>query len=102
MGVRYGNGYLPKKASKLSTTASRSDKLYRRRIRLSNSSINLLLSSDNSSDNRRSLAQICGQIPMTAVNWYKIESEETKALPIETLRRIEQVLGIDLDVHINA
>lgn len=52
-------------------------------------------------DDKRSLAQICREIPMSPVNWYKIESEETKALPIETLRRIEQVLGIDLDVHID-
>ena len=51
---------------------------------------------------KRSLAQICREISMSPVNWYKIESEETKALPIETLRRIEQVLGIDLDVHIDA
>lgn len=51
---------------------------------------------------RRSLAEICRQIPMSAVNWYKIESEETKALPIETLRRIEEVLNIDLGVRMEA
>ncbi|BAZ18923.1 transcriptional regulator (plasmid) [Calothrix sp. NIES-4071] len=51
---------------------------------------------------RRSLAQICRQIPMSPVNWYKIESEETKALPIETLRRIEEVLNIDLGVRMEA
>lgn len=51
---------------------------------------------------RRSLAEICRQIPMSAVNWYKIESEETKALPIETLRRIEEVLKIDLGVRMEA
>ena len=50
---------------------------------------------------QRSLAQICREIPMSPVNWYKIESEETKALPIETLRRIEQVLGINLNVYID-
>lgn len=46
----------------------------------------------------RSLAEICRQIPMTTMNWYRIEAEETKALPIETLRRIEEVLGVDFGV----
>lgn len=46
----------------------------------------------------RSLAEICRQIPMTTMNWYRIEAEETKALPIETLQRIEEVLGVDFDV----
>jgi hypothetical protein len=35
---------------------------------------------------------------MTTMNWYKIEAEDTKALPIETLRRIEEVLGVDFRV----
>jgi ribosome-binding protein aMBF1 (putative translation factor) len=48
----------------------------------------------------RSLAEICRQIPMTPMNWYKIEAEETKALPIETLRRIEEVLGVDFEVEL--
>ena len=42
----------------------------------------------------RSLSEICRQMEMSNMNWYKIESEETKALPIETLRRIEEVLGV--------
>jgi transcriptional regulator with XRE-family HTH domain len=46
----------------------------------------------------RSLAEICRQIPMTTMNWYRIEAESTKALPIETLRRIEEVLGVDFGV----
>ncbi len=46
----------------------------------------------------RSLAEICRQVPMTTMNWYRIEAEETKALPIETLRRIEEVLGVDFEV----
>ena len=50
---------------------------------------------------RRSLAAICRMIPMTTMNWYRIEAEQTKALPIETLRKIEEVLdtkfGIDCD-----
>lgn len=48
---------------------------------------------------RRSLAEICRQIPMTTMNWYKIESEETKALPIETLQRIEEVLNVDFGIN---
>ncbi|MEB3217718.1 MAG: helix-turn-helix transcriptional regulator [Nostocales cyanobacterium 94392] len=47
----------------------------------------------------RSLAEICRQIPMTTMNWYRIEAEETKALPIETLQRIEEVLGVDFGVN---
>ncbi len=46
----------------------------------------------------RSLAEVCRQIPMTTMNWYRIEAEETKALPIETLQRIEEVLGVDFGV----
>ncbi|NJL64566.1 MAG: helix-turn-helix transcriptional regulator [Methylacidiphilales bacterium] len=49
----------------------------------------------------RSLAEICRQIPMSTMNWYRIEAEETKALPIETLRRIEEVLGVDFGVSFN-
>jgi transcriptional regulator with XRE-family HTH domain len=48
---------------------------------------------------KRSLAEICRQIPMTTMNWYKIESEETKALPIETLQRIEEVLKVDFSIN---
>ncbi|MBK1990890.1 helix-turn-helix transcriptional regulator [Sphaerospermopsis aphanizomenoides BCCUSP55] len=47
---------------------------------------------------RRSLAEICRQIPLTTMNWYKIESEETKALPIETLQRIEEVLNVNFGI----
>jgi transcriptional regulator with XRE-family HTH domain len=47
----------------------------------------------------RSLTEICRQVPMTTMNWYKIEAEETKALPIETLRRIEEVLGVNFGVR---
>lgn len=46
----------------------------------------------------RSLAAICRQVPMSTMNWYRIEAEETKALPIKTLQRIEEVLGVDFEV----
>jgi transcriptional regulator with XRE-family HTH domain len=48
---------------------------------------------------RRSLAEICRQVPMSTMNWYRIEAEETKALPVETLKRIEEVLNVDFGVN---
>ena len=51
--------------------------------------------------NPRSLIQLCAEIDMTPANWYKIENEETKFLPLETLRRIEGVLEIDLEVNLD-
>lgn len=50
----------------------------------------------------RSLTQICAAAKMTSANWYKIENEDTKLLPLETLRRIEAVLNVDLGVRIDA
>ena len=43
--------------------------------------------------------QLAASAGMTAANWYVIEAEEIKALPIETLRRIEEVLGVDFGVE---
>jgi len=51
--------------------------------------------------NPRSLIQLCAEIDMTPANWYKIENEETKFLPLETLRRIEGVLEMDLEVNLD-
>jgi len=42
----------------------------------------------------RSLTQLAAAAGMTTANWYTIEAEEIKALPAETLQRIEEVLGI--------
>ncbi|MEL7037572.1 MAG: hypothetical protein AAFO04_18400 [Cyanobacteria bacterium J06592_8] len=42
--------------------------------------------------------EICRQIEMSPMYWYKIEAEEVKALPEETLRTVENILGIDLGV----
>lgn len=50
---------------------------------------------------RRSLIQICELVGMSPMNWYKIEAEETKALPIETLRKIEEVLNVDFGVKLD-
>lgn len=48
----------------------------------------------------RTLADICRAIKMSTANWYRIEEEKQK-LPIETLRKIEQVLGVDLGVSLD-
>ena len=43
------------------------------------------------------LEQICRQINMSRTNWYRIEKEE-QSLPIETLRKIEEILEVDFGV----
>jgi transcriptional regulator with XRE-family HTH domain len=43
----------------------------------------------------RELANLAG---MTNANWYRIENEEVKRLPEQTLRKIEEVLGVDFGV----
>ena len=49
-------------------------------------------------NDKRSLLQICQEVGMTPTNWYKIEAEETKYLPLETLVAIEEVLKVDFGV----
>ncbi len=49
-------------------------------------------------NDNRSLTKICQLVGMTTSNWYRIEKEDTKALPEETLKKIEEVLGVDLRV----
>ena len=46
----------------------------------------------------RSLREISQQAGMTAANWYAVENEEIKALPLETLRSIEEALDISLGI----
>lgn len=46
----------------------------------------------------RSLREISQQAGMTAANWYAVENEEIKALPLETLRSMEEALDISLGV----
>jgi len=45
----------------------------------------------------RTLVSICKVVDMSPANWYRIE-DESQVLPIETLRKIEAVLNIDLGV----
>jgi transcriptional regulator with XRE-family HTH domain len=47
----------------------------------------------------RSLLSICKEIDLTPMYWYKIEAEDVKALPIETLRKIEEVLGVNFGIN---
>ena len=47
----------------------------------------------------RSLTDICQLVGMTTSNWYRIEKEETKVLPEETLRNIEKVLNMNFGVN---
>ncbi len=48
---------------------------------------------------RRSLVKICAEVGMTPANWYRIEAEK-QTLPVETLKRIEEVLGVDFGVNL--
>lgn len=45
----------------------------------------------------RSLKEICTIAGMSPMNWYRIEDEK-QTLPLETLRSIEKVLGVDFGV----
>ena len=47
---------------------------------------------------RRSLAQICREIDMSIPNWYKIEKSKVKVLPVDTLMRIADVLGVEIQI----
>jgi transcriptional regulator with XRE-family HTH domain len=46
----------------------------------------------------RPLRELANAAEMTTANWYRIENEEVKRLPEPTLRKIEQVLGVDFGV----
>ncbi|WP_317111912.1 helix-turn-helix transcriptional regulator [Chroococcidiopsis sp. SAG 2025] len=49
---------------------------------------------------KRSVETLCGLAEVSRVYWYDIENENIRdALPEETLRRIEKVLGVDLGVN---
>lgn len=48
----------------------------------------------------RDLTVICGLLQMSVTNWYRIE-KESQSLPLETLRKIENVLGVDFGVNLD-
>jgi transcriptional regulator with XRE-family HTH domain len=45
----------------------------------------------------RSLRAICEAVGMSQMNWYRVEAEK-QTLPEPTLRKIEEVLGVDFGV----
>ncbi|MBD2471709.1 helix-turn-helix transcriptional regulator [Nostoc sp. FACHB-145] len=47
----------------------------------------------------RLLKAICKAVGMSQMNWYRIE-EEKQSLPLETLHKIEEVLGVDFGVEL--
>jgi len=47
----------------------------------------------------RPLVKICAEVGMTPANWYRIEAEK-QTLLLETLKRIEEVLGVDFGVKL--
>ncbi len=46
------------------------------------------------------LTEICKKVNMSTMNWYRIEKEQ-QSVPIDTLRRIEEVLDVNLGVDFN-
>lgn len=50
-------------------------------------------------NSRKSLEEICEEVDLSRTYWYDIEKESLKGtLSIENLRKIEEVLDIDLGV----
>lgn len=47
----------------------------------------------------RSITQLAYEADISVANWYAVEQERIKVLPLTTLRRIEQVLGVDFGVE---
>jgi transcriptional regulator with XRE-family HTH domain len=47
----------------------------------------------------RSVEELAKAADMTRANWYRIEHEENDVLPEPTLRKIEEVLGVDFGVR---
>ncbi|WP_242038014.1 MULTISPECIES: helix-turn-helix domain-containing protein [Nostocales] len=47
----------------------------------------------------RTITQLAAEADISVANWYAIEQERIKVLPIATLRRIEQVLGVEFGVQ---
>lgn len=48
----------------------------------------------------RTITQLAAEADISVANWYAIEQERVKVLPITTLRRIEQVLNFDFGVKL--
>ncbi|MBP0022244.1 MAG: helix-turn-helix domain-containing protein [Cyanobacteria bacterium SBLK] len=50
-------------------------------------------------ESAKPLTELAYEAGMSVVNWHRIEKEEPKVLPEETLRAIEYALGINLGVQ---
>lgn len=50
----------------------------------------------------RTPTQIAAQADMSTANLYRIESEDTKSIPRETLQRLSVALGYDFDAEVKA
>lgn len=50
----------------------------------------------------RTITQLAAEADISVANWYAIEQERVKVLPLTTLRRIEQVLKFDFGVNCDA
>ena len=46
--------------------------------------------------------QIAAAAGMSAANLYRSENGDTKSVPRETLKRLSQALGVDLDADVSA
>lgn len=46
----------------------------------------------------KSITKLAAASDISVANWYAIEQERIKVLPVSTLRRIEEVLEIQFDV----
>ncbi len=50
----------------------------------------------------RTITQLAAEADISVANWYAIEQERVKVLPLTTLRRIEQVLKFDFGISCDA
>ncbi len=48
----------------------------------------------------RSLAEICRQVGVSPQYWYNLERGAVSTMSFETLRKIEEVLGVDFGVKL--
>jgi len=48
----------------------------------------------------RTITQLAAEADISVANWYAIEQERVKVLPITTLQRIEQVLKVNFGVEL--
>ena len=49
----------------------------------------------------RSLKTICELVPISEAHWRRIEKENNKVLPLETLRKIEKALGVSFEIDVD-